>query len=402
MSFPRHAAGIAAFAVVLLLAMGDALAARWEWNPRVQAGYQYDDNYRLDLPGNEIEVSGVAADARLELRYTGPLTEVQFTPRIRSTYFPDQPTEDSNDYFLRMDLQHTRQKLRAALLASVGDETVVRSELPDTDFDSGLGESGGADAGRVQILNRRQMLRVAPSLSYDLSERRSVELSARYVDVQFDEYLPGAQVGYYEAGATAGFSWAMSPRTRVTVRGVYSYYDPEDESTEASGQGLQVEWTRNTSETTEMYLRAGAQRTDFEDATPSGSGSEVSFVAGFGVRRDFRQTSLFIDATHDVGPTASGYIVNREQLRLRVTHAFSPRFSGFVGVRGIHDEAVESDAAFETRSYAIGELGLEWRMTRQFSVAANYDYSWQEFQNDPADARSQGGWLSFIYQRRRN
>ena len=35
-----------------------AVAADWELNPTIEAGYLFDDNYRLTSPGTEIEVQG--------------------------------------------------------------------------------------------------------------------------------------------------------------------------------------------------------------------------------------------------------------------------------------------------------------------------------------------------------
>ena len=43
-------------------------AAPWEWHPSIEAGYLYDDNYRLSTPGDEIDVQGPMLDAELELR----------------------------------------------------------------------------------------------------------------------------------------------------------------------------------------------------------------------------------------------------------------------------------------------------------------------------------------------
>ena len=55
-------------AVAATLACAQAGAAAWEWNPKVEAGYLYDDNYRLATPGAEIDVQGPLVDAELELR----------------------------------------------------------------------------------------------------------------------------------------------------------------------------------------------------------------------------------------------------------------------------------------------------------------------------------------------
>jgi len=74
-TFNKHHAvarsGALAVAVALSLPAG---AAPWEWHPSVEAGYLFDDNYRLSTPNNEIDVQGPLLDAELELRELTPST----------------------------------------------------------------------------------------------------------------------------------------------------------------------------------------------------------------------------------------------------------------------------------------------------------------------------------------
>ena len=70
-------------------------AANWEIAPRVQAGYRYSDNYHLDQPGEEIDVSGAEADAGVTFRTVDPRTNFEITPRVNTTYFPNDKEEDS-------------------------------------------------------------------------------------------------------------------------------------------------------------------------------------------------------------------------------------------------------------------------------------------------------------------
>ena len=83
-----------------LAAAGTASAANWEVAPRVEAGYRYSDNYHLGPPGTEVDVSGGETDARVTFRTLDPRTQVEITPRVQATYFPDEPDDDSVDGFL--------------------------------------------------------------------------------------------------------------------------------------------------------------------------------------------------------------------------------------------------------------------------------------------------------------
>src|SRR4051812_24668831 len=87
---PGTAVALGATAVVLgSFGAAPVMAADWEMNPRLEAGYLYDDNYRLGGPGNEIDVSGPMIDAQVEWRALTQTSEFSFTPRVSGTYFPD-------------------------------------------------------------------------------------------------------------------------------------------------------------------------------------------------------------------------------------------------------------------------------------------------------------------------
>ena len=105
-----------------------------------------------------------------------------------------------------------------------------------------------------------------------------------------------------------------------------------------------------------------------------------------------------MDLSRNVGPSAAGVVVNRDQLRLSWTRAITPRFSVLAGLRGTHDDDVNRDSNFAARSYATGDVGLQWRWAEEFSMKFAYDYTWQEFDAATFDATSNGATLSFVYQ----
>ena len=110
-----------ATAIVAALTSVAAFGADWEFNPRVEAGYIFDDNYRLASPGLEIEVQGPLADAQLELRALTPKGEFSFTPRVRATYFPDEQDLDSVDYFGVLDWRYGGQRFDSRIRAEYAE-----------------------------------------------------------------------------------------------------------------------------------------------------------------------------------------------------------------------------------------------------------------------------------------
>ncbi len=122
--------------VAMLMLPVAASAADWELNPRLEAGYLFDDNYRLTQPGTEIDVQGPLVDAALEMRARSPNGEFAFTPRVRGTYFPDEKELDTIDYFATLDWQHRGQRVNTAavgrvLAAGRGEQRAARRRDAD-------------------------------------------------------------------------------------------------------------------------------------------------------------------------------------------------------------------------------------------------------------------------------
>jgi hypothetical protein len=380
-------------AVAAALACTSASAANWEIAPRIQAGYRYNDNYHLEMPGGEIEVSGAEADAAVTFRTIDPRTTFEITPRVRSTYFPDERDEDSNDYFLGMLFHDATPRRRAGALLDFSQEDVVRSELPSADIDGGLGNPNEADSGRIVERNRRDLIRARPYISYDVSQRYRVDLEAHYLDASYDKNLEGLQQDFTEAGIAAGAGIRLSPRSALLLRGTFAQYDT---GIDADAYGAHVEWTTDFSPTSRFYVRLGGQQTE-----PDVGESDNNVIAGIGGRWQSQRNELFLDLTRTVGPVSAGTIVERHQLRFRLNHDISERVATVLGARFSRDESIDEASTYPTREYATAEAGIEWRIQRQFALTATYNYLWQEYSDEPSDASANGFLIGFVYEPKR-
>jgi TonB dependent receptor len=370
-------------------------AADWELNPKVEAGYLFDDNYRLAPPGAEIEVQGPLADAELEMRARTLSGEFSFTPRVRATYFPDEQDLDTVDYFGTLDWLHNGQRLKTRVRGDFSHQDVVNSEQPDAEVpgDADLGEADMGDAGLALVKNRRMRASLRPTFEYELSARRGLEFGANFADVSFDNEIPGAQVDYRNADITAGLVTRFTPITSFTTRLRGAHYDI-DTLGDSNSYGVELEWDTRTAAEKRTFLRVGAQNVELVTG-----GSEVAWLAGAGVSMPLGRNQLFADLSRSVGPSSAGIIVARDQVRLRWTYDMTPRLSLLAGVRGTHDDDVDQDSEFRPRSYATGDVGLQWRLQEVFSLRVAYDYTWQEFDDALTDAaKSSGATLSFLYQ----
>lgn len=380
-----------ALPLVAVLASAPAGAAPWEFNPTVEAGLMFDDNYRLTSV-SEIDVQGPLVDAALEMRTLTQTGEFSFTPRIRATYFPDETELDSVDYFGLLDWQHRGQRVQSIVRADFAQQDIVNSEQPDAGPGGDLGEPDIGDAGISFIDNRRIRASLRPSVSFDVSQKNALQFGAGYTDVNFERQVLNAQEDYSVTDLVAGLASRMNETSTLITRLRGARYDIESQEV-TSGYGAELEWNQRTVADTRSYFRAGAQNVELQNGK-----TETAWIAGLGVEFLAGRNELFADLSRNVGPSSAGTVITRNLLRVRWTRAITPRLSLLAGLRGTYDEDVDPLATFQPRRYATGDVGLQWFWQEEFSLRATYDYTRQEFRDSGNHATSSGAMITVLYQ----
>jgi hypothetical protein len=376
------------------LAAGSATAANWDVAPRVEAGYRYSDNYHLGPPGTEVEVSGGEADAEVTFRTLDPRTQVEITPRINATYFPDEPEDDGLDYFLDASVADNTPRRQMGVEATFSRQNVARSELPGGDVDTGdLGNPVEGDSGHFVERNRRNYGRIAPFFGYDVSQRQRLEFDAHYLRAEFDKQFENQQNDFSEAGVSAGWGYKATERSSLMFRALASQYKT---TFDTDGYGAYVQWDTKFTETSRAYVRLGAQNTK-----PENGQSDTNVLAGLGGSWNTLRNTLFLDLTRTIEPVSAGTVVERYQLRMQIDHEVSPRVSLLLRARGSRDEDIAEVSTFATRKYAVAEGGFEWRVLRNFAVTATYGYRWQEYADELSDRSANTFLIGLVYEPKR-
>ncbi len=380
----------------------------WSFDPRVEVGAQADDNYRLLPDGFHDSVSGGYGDLRLDIHTVDPVDELRFSPGVRSTWFPNSREEESTDPYAELLASHRGLKSTASLLANYIDESVTKSDRVNPGAGGGLGNPDTGDSSYIVLRNRRQLVNVLPAFTYDFTQRDTLELNLNYANASYDKFIPNTNVGYMHAGAQISMAHAVSERHTFAVRGTFARNDPDNPPNATTQNGntnsyaLLGEWRFKASEVSQAYARMGVQRSKFDRVAATGaSAQQTTYVAGAGVNWSFQITQLFFDLTRTVDPSSTGYLVERNQARLRVTRDLTPLLSGFVAARAFKDKALDSTASFRERTYAVATVGLEKRFLREWAVRAEYDFTHQDYQDGIGPGISNALLLSLIYEPRR-
>ncbi len=393
----RRAAAVALAVSASLGGVQVAHSDSWDFNPRIELGGLFNDNYRLanDSP-DQVHAEGALLDASLGIRLLTQTSEISLLPRITSNYFPDDHTDDSTNGYL--DLKANTRTLKATYGVTVqyANEEVIFSELLPANFAGvGLGQIVGSESGRVTELNRRELEHVAPTMTYDFTPRYHLHLDAQYDHATYDKNL-FEEVGFQNIQGQVGLGYDISQKTTFVGSLIGTRYEPVG-ANPTNGYGFQSELDFHPTQILRYYFRLGVQRSEAE-LPGGGSIDGTSVTGGAGVSWTYQITQFVLDALRGVVPSSVGQVENHSELRFRAIRALKPRLSGFVGVRVISLRGtVGGPDAIIGNDYVAATTGLEYQLTRSYRLAGEYDYTWLRFQQEP-HAASNAVMLSIIYQ----
>lgn len=404
---------------LLGLASG-ARADNWEFQPRIEAGGMYNDNYRLagaNDPADKLAVYGPYIDAQLGLDLNTPTSKLDIIPRVHWTNFPPDHADQSTDGYLDIDGEHKTLRSDLTGVLQYWNQTVIYSELPPATFPGvALGQPTTAVSGRVSVRNRQKFERAAPTYRFDMTQRAHLNLNADIEHVSYDQSLLD-QIGYTSYTGGVGIGYDVSQRSIFTVTGIGSHFVPQTGSDNTNDYGVQMEWDLRQSQIAQFYARLGVNRTNAQVTTTNTviGGTRThpittvtttnrtigtnGVTGGIGVDLRYQITEITIDFLRALTPSAEGAVVTDDELRFRALHAFAPRFSGFFGARGIRLRGVSNQAGLTVsgEDYAAAEAGFDYQITQSYRIEGAYDYTWQRFPGSPT-AASNAVRLAIIYQ----
>ena len=392
-------------AVCLSLGCASALATDYQINPRVEVGGLYDDNVNLATGGNEVAAAGALADARVEFLAQEPNWLWRATPEVRGSWYSGHSDFDSDGEFLYLDGQRTGARYTLGLDAIGSSQSLITNYLPTANINSGLGTSQPGTTLATPASIRQNLGYVRPSYQFEMTPRSTLELGLEYTDVGYNHELQGYS-DYRNAAGAAGLVLKATPTGSVTLRLSGAGFDPAV-GRSVDTYGGDVQWDGKFSETKQYYVRAGAVRSDLSGSVAGesdASRSTSSVTGGIGAQWTYTVTEIFVDLTRDVEPTGQGYAVNRDQLRLRLARRFTPRFAAFLGARAIYDDPLPGSATppgplaptVQPAHYYFGTVGFEWRMVRQVSMIAAYNFTDYHYTGPAAQANAVR--LSIVYE----
>ncbi len=397
----------AAFACTLVAAgmcvlmPAPSAAQQWLFTPEIEIGAHHVDNPRLAENTETDTITGGLLDAGLAFRRNTETSSVLLRPRAAIYRYTDAPDEDSEAYFLDFSAQTENQRSLWRIDGNYRQEQVFRGETTSAEFeDVGIDDDVQTGTGRTFTRRQRDLWRVSPGVTLDLTQTTALRIDLSYLDVQYDLEEPGEATDYNNSRVEAGIAHALSPHSEISAAVFAARYDPKQSARETDSAGARVRYQQGISDISTFYIDVGVQESETEAISDPGFDiSKTSFLWNLGLDRQLEVTRWRFEVGRQVTPSGSGTLVERDMVRVLMDRQLRPRWALGLSAVALTTDSVaeEGTVAANDRDYLQGRASLAWQWTQSWTVEGLYSLTHQDFADIPGDAQEHEVRLSFIY-----
>lgn len=396
--------GLAAAGLVMLLPR-PAAAQQWLFTPQIEIGAHHVDNPRLAEQEETDAITGGLVDAGLAMRRNTQTSSVLLRPRVAINRYADAADEDSEGYFLDFNAQTETERSNWDIRANYRQQQVFRGETTPAGFEEGDIEDGvGLDddvqtgTGRTFERRQRDLWRINPGVSFELTEVTSLRMDLSYLDVQYDQEQVGEATDYNNSRVEAGIAHELTPHSEISGILFGERYDAVNIDRQTDSIGARARYSQSVSEVSMFFIDIGVQESESESpVNPALDRSKTAFLWNLGLDRQLEITRWRVELGRRVTPSGSGSLVERDMVRAVMNHQFKPRWFLELAAVALQTSRVTEDIPGNERDYLQGRATLAWQWTPSWTVEGGYSLTHQDFADIPGDAQEHEIRLSFVY-----
>lgn len=407
MRFSRRLRTLKLLPAIVAASLYSPAHAAWEVLPEAQISAENNDNLRL-APDNEPNVdssSRTRLDARVTLSNFNERGNIYFEPRLRADAYADTIDKelDGTDTFLRGRGRYSWERVTLGFRSDYDRQDVRDAELTEAaPEDPDVEDPFDPDTGLVSIIEQdRERLILTPYAEFQVSERSSVLLEARLVEVSYTEAQLTGRANFEDREFAAGIIRRVDARNEVSARLIFEEYEAEFNQNKTETVGVEGNFIRPLGRGWTFNLAAGVSRSDYSFVNSEDQvidNADTSFTYGLGFRQRTERNTMNFDLLRQTNPNSTGFLTLRDEIRIYVRRALTERLSGGLALRNYRTETLDDVVSNDQRDYTRVELDLEWALTPRLFLTGGVNLTSQEFQSaGREDATSNAVFVGFNY-----
>jgi hypothetical protein len=326
--------------------------------------------------------------------------EVYLRSTLDYAAFPSDPSLNSDDQRIFLGAKYLTERTVVGLEGGFVRDTTRTSDVDDT--------------GRFILENkRRELYRIGPTWTYQLTPRNSVNAYATYSSQsQGTKDLDS----FWQVNGGLGYSHRWSPRTVIEARtSAFHFKTGAQGSRTSDTMNVQVGGSHDFSERWQASFFAGPSLTWTEATVTSGpplarqrtsnSSTHLSYTLSGSVRyRVVERTALVADVSRGVTTgTTTASTQETTVIGLFLTHQVLEKVAVDVSARyslqdSVGDSGDQDGGNSGKRDFLSFSPGVRWQLSENLNLRCSYRFRWQRFDNTGDTANSNAVFATLSYQ----
>jgi hypothetical protein len=411
---------------------GNCQAFDWLFEPKFAANERYTDNLRMQInPARDNLITTLSPGVLLG--YMAENHAFNANLNWNELIYHGESELDFSEKLANLNHQFTGERFRTDLSAQYAEQSSINTQL---DLDG---------SGNLQVQVPRTTRSIAPSLTYNLSERNALQFSYNYVDVAFDrtEALANnlSYSDYDNQQFSATFIHTYSEALSFNFTGSYSKFVSASDSTTNfrnffTNGSVSTSYEQNSTnflyqgglqyqfdELTQLAASVGMRQTENETHysqrvvydleipflgienslqeinTPPSSASGHVFSLSFNRKTEWGKISA--EAGQQLNPSSSGSQQQTTSFSGNLVYNLSEYWSTGINASYLLSEStsvLNSRNTSNNRTYQTLTPYLRWRWTPEINIDMSYSYRQQKYDFLEDAAISNNLQLQFSYQ----
>ena len=359
--------------------------ASWQAGGSASLSLEHNDNRQLRLE-NEEEVSGRLLSLSGDLKRESEVSVLEIKPRFRSMKYSSESNLDSNDQFLEISYQKENALSYFSLEADYARDSSLTSELGRT--------------GRIQVNKRREKYEVEPSFIFELSPTLFGQLMFNFSHVSYRDAENTGLVDYDYGVVSAAIIKNFSERDTLSFSLFSSLVKFDQTENETKNSGLQLDYTRELSESTQLDLGLGGRYSEYE--RESGAHSVVSdddsgYLFNIGFETQFEYNTFTMKLDRKIQPSGIGNLEQSDALYAGLRHRFTRFWSFNLNGRFRNTKRIEDGRDDTDYKYLTSSVSLTRVIGREWFITSSYRYARQKINRDDEYGDSNALYLTIGY-----
>ncbi|MBD9355747.1 porin family protein [Methylomonas albis] len=414
----------------LVLFSTDGYALDLLFKPEFSFKERYDDNVRMQVhPTHSNLISTISPGVMFG--YLADDNELNTRFKWNELIYSSDSALDFSEKLVNLSHKYQSELFKTDLVASYAEESSINTQQDPTQIDpTQINESGG-----VQRLIPRNTKSVAPTLTYYLSEKNSIQLGYSYTDVAYDK-KPSltSSLNYsdysYQQFSTTG-THAYTERLSFNLTGAYSVYESANQNPGLAfgfipiTSGFSQKSTTFTyqaglqylfDEQTQLALSAGIRDTTTEStqftssSNPSPllntqsslSKNTMGNVFSASLARKSEWGNFSLSAGQQLNPASTGQQQTSTTFSGQGRYNLTERLSTGINANYLLSESVSTlsnnTSTSNNRTYITLSPNIQWRWTPEINLDLSYSYRQQVYESNKQTIIGDSVQLQFSYQ----